>query len=94
METRDHAFHINQLYTTDRDLKDVRFYPQHYRPLPFFGDDGDTVDPLCIERRFTAAGQWCFGRDIRRAGDALITRCSSSARQLISVVYFSLTALP
>ena len=87
METRDHAFHINQLYTTDRDLKDVRFYPQHYRPLPFFGDDGDTVDPLCIERRFTAAGQWCFGRDTRRAGYALITRCSSSARQLISVVY-------
>ena len=43
METRDHAFHINQLYTTDRDLKDVRFYPLHYRPLPFFGDDGDTV---------------------------------------------------
>ena len=87
METRDHAFHINQLYTTDRDLKDVRFYPQHYRRLPFFGDDGDTVDPLCIERHFTAAGQWCFGRDIRRAGDALITRCDSSARQLISVVY-------
>ncbi len=61
METRDHAFHINQLYTTDRDLKDVRFYPPHYRPVPFFGDDGDPVDPLCIERRFTAAGQWCFG---------------------------------
>ena len=35
METRDHAFHIKQLYTTDRDLKDVRFYPQHYRRLPF-----------------------------------------------------------
>ena len=87
METRDHALHIKQLYTTDRDLKDVRVYPQHYRRLPFFGDDGDTVDPLCIERRFTAAGQWCFGHDIRRAGDALITRCSSSARQLISVVY-------
>ena len=71
METRDHAFHINQLYTTDRDLKDVRFYPQHYRRLPFFGDDGDTVDPLCIERHFTAAGQWCFGRDTRRAGTRL-----------------------
>ncbi|MAW28852.1 MAG: hypothetical protein CMP98_08635 [Gammaproteobacteria bacterium] len=87
METRDHAFHINQLYSTDRALKDVRFYPEHYRPLPFFGGDGDIVDPRCIERRFTAAGQWCFGRDIRRAGDALINRCSSSARQLISVGY-------
>ena len=87
METRDHAFHINQLCTTDRDLKDVRFYPQYYRRLTFFGGDGDIVDPFCIESRFTAAGQWCFGRDTRRAGDALITCCSSSARQLISVVY-------